>query len=196
MFSKRSIFTTIGLIAVVGITNYISLKSLRSTYHRPKGLYVTGIADKVQVIQMNNIGQPDYTAKADKVIRYSDGRSRLFNVNSTDYQAQKAPWRLTAHNGWAYPGSTQIHLWGDVNIWRPKSAEQQPVHLQTEALTYFPHKDFATTKAAVRIFEPGTQTVTTAVGMNAHPKAQTVQLLSKVHSIYEAPTAHTNHTGH
>lgn len=187
MFSKRSIVTTAGLIILVGITNYISLKSVRDHGASDKGLHITGIADDIHVTQMTKTGTVDYTAHANKAIRYSDGRSRLYQVKATDFEPGQAPWQLSADNGWSYSGGQKLHLWDNVLIWRDKMGPQRPVRFSSSELTYYPHKDLASTPAPVRISEPGTSTVTTAIGMVAHPKTKTVKLLSKVHSIYESP---------
>lgn len=188
MFSKRSVFTTIGLIIAVGVTNYLSLKSISNRHYEGNEVHITGIGETVHVKQMNKLGQIDYTGNAVKVIRYSDGKSRLYTLNAKLYNDKgEQPWYAKSDNAWSYSGHSKVLLWGNVNIWRPKGPLNKPIKLVTSKLTLYPKKDYAETDQFVTISEPGTQTVTTAVGMQAWSKLENVKLLSKVHSIYDAP---------
>lgn len=188
MFSKRSIFTTAGLILLVGLTNYLSLKSISRRAHEPKGVHVTGIAEKLTIEQMTLSGHPDYIGKAKKAVRYSDGKARLYRLKAELFnQRALSPWYATADNAWSYPGNSKVNLWGNVHLWRKKTPLNKAIDYQSPQLTLYPHRNYAETKTTVRISEPGTPNITTAVGMKAWPKVQRVKLLSKVKSIYEAP---------
>lgn len=152
------------------------------------GVYVTGIAQDISVKQMTKSGQINYTGQASKVTRYSDGKARIYQLKSTLFNTNHTPpWQATANNAWSYPGNSKVNLWGDVNIWRASGPSTSPIHYQSAQLTLFPHRNYAETSDSVRIFEPGTQNVTTAIGMRAWSDLEKVELLSKVKSIYDAP---------
>lgn len=188
MFSKRSIFTTAGLILLVGLTNYLSLKSTARRGQAKKGVHITGTAETASMAQMTALGKLDYSGNAAKVVRYSNGKARLYQLSATLFnQKQLPPWQATSDNAWSYPNNSKIDLWGNVHFWRKASAINKPLDYQSPQLTLYPHRNYAETATKVRIAEPGTSNVTTAVGMEAWPKAQKVKLLSKVKSIYEAP---------
>jgi len=191
MLSRQSVLTTAGLILLVGLTNYLSLKKSNSQLTKASHtLYITGIGNNINIIQTTPAGSLDYTAHAEKIIKYSDGKSRLFHIQATDFK-NNPPWHLTAFNGWAYPNNSQIDLWDQVHIFRNAGFKNKPLDFKTSQLTYYPPTDLATTDQLVQISEPKTHNLTTAIGLRAHPKAQTFQLLSQVHSTYEPPISHT-----
>ncbi len=198
MLSRQSILTTALLVSLVGLTNYLALKDVQSKLQSsPQGLHITGVGEKVQVTQMTPAGNLDYVTSVDQVIRYSDGKDRLFNIHAISYNKDHSPpWHLTAQNGWSYPNNTQLDLWDQVHIWKIGSKKNlktisYPIDFSSPQLTYYPPQDFATTQGPVQFTEPGTQNITTGIGMRAHPKAGTLQLLSKVNSIYESPPTHS-----
>ena len=189
MLSRQSVLVTALLVALVGGTNYLALKNSESKLQQaPEGLHITGIGTKIHVTQMTVSGTLDYTGSADKMIKYSDGKSRLFQIQFINYtKDQTPPWQLTADNGWSYPNNSQIDLWDHVHIWKEASKTSHPLDFTSAQLTYYPAQDFATTDVFVQFTEPDTHNITTGVGMRAHPKAEKIQLLSKVNSTYEAP---------
>jgi len=216
MLSRQSVLTTAGLILLVGLTNYLALKNSESRNNNFSNiLHITGIGQEITVTQINNLGYLDYLAYSQKIIKYSDGKTRLFNIQTTNFSKNSnpnntppPPWHLSALNGWSYPNNSQIDLWDNVHIFRAgspaiskpdlktnlktssKASPQKsymPIDFQTSQLTYYPPTDLATTKQSVKISEPKTHNITTATGMIAHPKSETIQLLSQVHSTYDPP---------
>lgn len=194
MLSRQSVLTTTVLITLVGLTNYFALKNVESKFHAtPIGTHIAGIGENVQVTQMQPNGTIDYTATANKVVRYSDGKDRLFQIQATSYgKNPMSPWHLSANNGWSYANNSELYLWDQVHIWKNPAQNintaAYPIDFKTSILTYYPAQDFATTDQLVTFTEPNTPNITTGIGMRAHPKADTLQLLSKVNSTYEPPT--------
>ena len=138
----------------------------------------------------------DYTAYSQKIIKYSDGKTRLFNIQATHFSKNTdqnnnppPPWHLSALNGWSYPNNSQIDLWDKVHIFRAGTElilnngfkkSYIPIDFKTAQLTYYPPSDLASTQEAVQISEPKTHNITTAKGMIAHPKSETIDRKSVV----------------
>ena len=91
------------------------------------------------------------------------------------------PWHITADQGRATEKGEQVELIGNVHLW-----QEDPIkgitELFTDRMFYFTKRQVADTDQPVKIIPPtGT---TTAVGLTANMKAQTLILKQKVRGIH------------
>lgn len=99
-------------------------------------------------------------------------------------QENQSPWEINAIEAIAIEGGQQISFNKNVVIHQPKAAHAPESTLATESMTYFPHKQFATTDKKVTFTQAGN--VVTSIGMNAYLAESRVQLLSNAQATYES----------
>ncbi len=189
-FSKRSIFSTIGLTLVVGVTSWVAIKSAQNyqTESKVPGDFVTNFGKKVQFYQMDDKGDIKYIANATNFTRLENGISKLQRVKLVIYgndQSQK-PWVLTSNLADIANNNTEINLKGDVVLSQVGNGKQSPpIKMTTEQAYVYPKKDTAHTEKPVKITEPGSANIMTGVGMDAKFNPTTVKLLSQVRTYYD-----------
>ena len=197
--SKTAVLSTFGLILLVGITNYLSLKRFDQEFQSsPSGVYIQGVGYHVNILQMSALGLPDYQINLSKIIHYSDQKDRLFNIqmlkfstlsNTKNITQSPPPWHLDANEGWSYQDQSQIDLWNQVHAYRTQTQTTVPIDIKTQKISYFPKKDLLKTSDLVLIQEPGTQNITHGTGLIGHPNAQKFELLSNINSLFSPPSA-------
>jgi len=146
----------------------------------------TGVVQNLSLNQTNQLGQLAYSATIDSITQFSNGNNNFMNLNATAYnQNNDPPWHLIAPNGQTLDNNNQIVLAGNVVLFREATAKASAIRVETQSATIYSQENYAQTTYPIKIYEPGTKNVTTAVGANANFKTQQVSLLSQVISTYE-----------
>ncbi|MDF2940883.1 MAG: lipopolysaccharide exporter periplasmic protein, partial [Gammaproteobacteria bacterium] len=181
--------STLALGMLVSITSWMAIKN--SEIPVDTGVVTqTGFIKKVSLHQTNQAGQIAYIGTVDSITQYSNGNNSFSNLAATSFsQTGSPPWHLTAPDGQTFNNNTQVVLSGNVALYRDAAKNSRPLRIETESVTIYPQQNYAVTTDPIRIFEPGTKNLTTAVGAEAYFKQQKVTLLSQVNSTYE-PNIH------
>ncbi|MCF6807943.1 LPS export ABC transporter periplasmic protein LptC [Thiotrichales bacterium 19S9-11] len=189
-FSKRSIFSTVTLAAIVGITSWLTVES-SNTYHKKEALpkdFIENTATNVTLYQMNETGTLRYQAYSTLVDKMVNSDAKMSNINMT-MEAQKEgelPWNITSDHGYLSDHNEKLKLWGNVIIKRPGDGKDKPpLKITTSILYVYPNKDFAETDQPVKMEQLGSKNIITGTGMKAHMNPEKIQLLSNVRSYYE-----------
>ena len=187
MFSKRSVFSTIGLGALVCFTSWISLKNTSmNPAQAPTGRYQTGIATGATISKFAANGQVKYNAITKQISQYNDDSANLQKLQVEYFdQANQPPWHLHANSGIASKGSKWVTLNGNVHIFRSGYQQNPPLQMQTQSLTLYPQTHTITSNKPVQFSEPGSNNKTSGIGMYANLQTHEIKLLSKVSSTYE-----------
>ena len=187
MISKQSYIGSISLALLVLVTSWVAVINSRLNPIRNIAKVVTGKAQNITVLQMNNLGRPSYQAVVKQANQFGNGDVIFHDINAITFPAdQSSPWHLSADHGRSTDNNQQVYFWGHVTAYRPKSANNAAFLFKTTTLTVYPQQNFAETDDPVTLSEPGTKNVTTGIGMRAYSKPQKIiHLLSDVHSTYE-----------
>ena len=185
MISLQSSLTTAGLVIAVVATSWMAIRNSTIGPLSTQSVLV-GQAEDIHITQMKANGLPDYHATVADASQYSDGNT-WFNqvvVNVASYTG--APdWILTAPHGKSNGDNSVVNLWNQVDARRPAGNGYKPFTFETKTLTLYPPKNQITTGDPVKFYEPGTQNITTGVGLEANTKTKIIHILSQVESTYE-----------
>lgn len=97
------------------------------------------------------------------------------------YSNNDAPWHITSSNGYSHKGGEKIELIGSVVI-QQHTSEGVMQRITTEALDYFPQKQYAETNKVVHFKKPGI--ILKGEGMHAWLVSRNVRLLDNVQGHY------------
>ncbi len=100
------------------------------------------------------------------------------------YREQGEPWHVRSERGWLSASGDVMLLLGKVHIWRNDASGRKELDIKTEDLRVLPERDYGETDKAVLITTPTSRT--RGVGMKAHLAESRLELLSDVHTHYEA----------
>lgn len=189
-FSKRSIFSSLGLAVLVGFTSWLAIES-SDNYHGKTKLppsFIVNQASDATLYQMNEQGKLKYKAIAKTVDNLANNDANMTKVDMTllPQKPGELPWHITANYGFLSDNNSKLKLWGHVIISRPGDGEKKlPLKITTSLLYIYPNKDFAQTDKFVKMQQIGSKNVVTGTGMNAYLHPENIQLLSNVRSYYE-----------
>ena len=187
MFSRQAAFTTIGLLALVGASSFLAVKStvFQKNSHNPQ--LTTGVGFAVTNWNMSKSGQLMSIVKANKLIHYNDNNSDLFGVRGTYYNLKKPhnpPWHISARYGKLTQGDNLLTLTKDVVIVRHAAPGFKPIQMNTAKLIYDKSTNQAHSDVAVKFTQPDSRNVTTANGMKANFNTNDVKLLGDVQTTF------------
>jgi lipopolysaccharide export system protein LptC len=185
MLSKQATLSTLALGILVSITSWIAIKNSEIPVNT--GVVTqTGYIEKVTLHQTNQQGLLAYVGAVDSITQYSNGNNNFSNLVATSYnQTGSPPWHLTSPQGETLNNNSQVVLSGNVVLYRDADKKTRALRIETQSVTIYPQQNYAVTTYPIKIYEPGTQNITTAVGAEAYLKLQKVILLSQVNSIYD-----------
>jgi lipopolysaccharide export system protein LptC len=189
MISREATISVIALSLLVTVTSWMAIKN--SEIPPETGVVTqTGFIENLSLNQTNQQGDLAYSATVDTITQFSNGNNNFTNLNATAYnQNNSPPWHLMAPTGQTLDNNTQVVLSGNVVMLRDATANTAPIRVETSSITIYPQTNTAATTYPIKIYQPGTKNITTAVGAKADFKAQVVTLLSQVNSTYE-PNLH------
>jgi len=162
---------------------------LTATHHQPRPEESAAetpdtFAEQIVVSTLDNAGQLRQRLWVD----YSEHFPRrdtttLRNPYLELYRNDGPPWRIRARKGVIIKGGERVELTGKVEFHRAAGPANKRTDAFTDAITFWPERDFAETTRPVRIEQPGLQE--TAVGMHAYLDQERVELLKNVHAIQQ-----------
>lgn len=186
MLNSKQVSILFLLIMAVGFTGWWLLKYQQendSNYNRPHN--PDSIADDVLVININAQGDPASRFSAARMVHYPYQDTTLAtSPNLVIYINGEQPWNITANQGKATGGNTNIQLWDNVKFQQPASQDKPASTVLTESFTYWPKRQFGETDQPVTLLQPGVKV--TAVGLTADTLTGKVDLLNDVRSSYVA----------
>ena len=112
-----------------------------------------------------------------------DDSTRLTRPYLELYREDGPPWRIKAEHGWIGQEGEEVRLTGQVEFHRERGASNKKTDAYTDAIRFWPDRDYAETDSPVRLEQPGF--TTTATGMRAYLDEERVELLSRVHAIQQ-----------
>ncbi len=190
LFSKRSIFSTLGLALVVGVTSWISIQSAQNYQDSSviPGDFVINTGKGVTFHQLNEEGKIKYILHADTIERMEDGHARMQQVKLEMYSADAGhpPWILTSKTAEITKHNEEINLQGNVVLSQAKYGQQKPIRMTTTQVYVYPKKSAAKTNKPVKIVELDSKNIMTGVGMKAEFNPSVITVLSQVRTYYES----------
>jgi len=152
--------------------------------------FPTTIIEHSSTKQFNEQGELDYTFKSNEIRQFQKHNQKphkkdiaeLDYPDMTLFQTDSAPWRITSDKGTAFGTGQKMNLRGNVLVWQ-NNQDAGTSELSTSFLTLKPQQQHAKTNKPVKLSSPGH--LTTATGMTANLKNNTIKLLSNVRGIHE-----------
>jgi lipopolysaccharide export system protein LptC len=133
-------------------------------------------------VQMSPTGQPRYNIAGDRLTHNPVDDS--FDVQKPiihSLDKEKPPMNLIANRGMIEDNNSKVHLYGDVNADRPKTAMADNFHLKSEYLLLLPDDDIMETDKPVEL-TLGLSTLN-GTGMHFNNSTRELKLFSKVHGV-------------
>jgi LPS export ABC transporter protein LptC len=190
LFSKRSIFSTLGLTLLVGLTSWIAVKSTDSykfTENPPKD-FIANQGYGFEYEQYRPSGTIAYKGNAESVVRLENGQSKMQQLAIKIYPQNSAsrPWHVDATKAKSFKKTKVIHLSEQVTIKHPGNSKQSKPALKITMpkASVFPEKNYAETDSPVKLIEQDSPNVLTGVGLKAWFKPLKIKLLSQVRGFY------------
>ncbi|WP_228535831.1 LPS export ABC transporter periplasmic protein LptC [Noviherbaspirillum malthae] len=106
-------------------------------------------------------------------------------INSVGKESGRGPMVVRAERGTVNNDNSQIHLYENVQLDRPATANAQAMHVRSEYMLVLPDDDVVKTDKPVKISVG--QSVLTGTGMVANNATRELQLSNNVHGTYQAP---------
>ena len=185
MFSKRSVFSTLGLMFVVGATSWLSVRTSTPPEHNSKMHVATSIAQDITITKMTKTGQVKYITHAQKAVQYNNAQTFLTQLSGTLFdQNNPQPWHYSAKRGLITNQGNEAHLSQDVIAYRYGTPSYPPIRFTTQSITLYPNKNYVDTDSPIKIEEPNTKNITTATGLKGYLNQKRVELLHNVKSQY------------
>jgi lipopolysaccharide export system protein LptC len=136
-------------------------------------------------------GSLSYIFTSEEVRHFQINRKRQSDKDFTEitkpelimYRENGPPWEVQADKGHTTKQGSVITMIDNVKIWQTNTAGMKS-ELTTSKLTVMPDKQYAKTDKPVKLVAP--DSVTRAIGMQAHLKEDQIKLLSRVRGLYEA----------
>jgi len=134
-------------------------------------------------VQMSPTGQPRYNISGDLLTHNPVDDSFDIQkpiVHSLD--KEKPPMNLRADRGKVEDDNSKVHLYGDVNADRPKTAMADNFHLKSEYLLLLPDDDVMQTDLPAEITLG--QSKLNGTGMYFNNSTRVLKMFSKVHGVF------------
>lgn len=102
------------------------------------------------------------------------------------YSDRGAPWHGRAERGRVWAGGDEALLSGEVALWRPATADNRAVTIDTDDVYLKPAENYAETAAPVLVQQPGRGQLR-GVGARLYLAEERYELLSRVEGHYAPP---------
>ncbi len=133
------------------------------------------IVENFSFVRMAETGKPRYVISGERLThRPADNSSVIDKPVMQGLNTEHPPMTTTAERALVTQNQSQVDLVGNVDIRRPGSGKAQPMHIQTEALTFLPDEDIAKTDKPVQM-TLGDATMN-GIGMVANNATQQLQV--------------------
>lgn len=133
------------------------------------------IVENFSFVRMAETGKPRYVISGARLTHHpADNSSVIDKPVMQGLNTEHPPMTSTADRALVTQNQSQVDLVGNVDIRRPGSGKAQPMHIETEALTFLPDEDIAKTDKPVRM-TLGDATMN-GVGMVANNATQQLQV--------------------
>jgi lipopolysaccharide export system protein LptC len=133
------------------------------------------IVENFSFVRMSETGKPRYVISGERLThRPSTNTSEIEKPVVHSLTLERPPMTITADHALVNQNQNQIDLTGNVDIQRPGGATGQPLHIQTEAMTFLPDDEIAKTDKPVRMTIGGA--TVDAVGATVNNATQQAQL--------------------
>lgn len=106
-------------------------------------------------------------------------------INSVGKENGRGPMVVRADRATVNSDNSQIHMYDNVRLDRPATADAQAMQVRSEYMLVLPDDDIVKTDKPVKIAVG--QSVLTGTGMLANNATRELQLSSNVHGTYQAP---------
>ncbi|WP_164880779.1 LPS export ABC transporter periplasmic protein LptC [Aestuariirhabdus litorea] len=136
-----------------------------------------------RLVRFNQQGELDHRMHAQEVNHYPLDDTTIIRQPRMVLYREQGERHISASNGKLLPGSKDLELWDEVLIVARARDGSEQGRLDTDFITLYSGQELASTSRPVIITTP--QSVTRAVGLNAHLDQNRVQLLSNVRGTYE-----------
>lgn len=188
-FSKPALFSSVVLAALVSISGWFVIKSLEQQIRKEKlpQDFIINKAKDLHYNRINDQGELAYSALAKSATRYVNEDALLHQVDVVFYNKgqTEAPWHITSNYAKTTNKNDKIRLYGKVVMEKKRQNHALPeVRVTTEQVLYDSPSDTLNTDDLVTIVEPGTDNITTGIGLLGYPKQGNFSLLSDVRSYY------------
>ena len=141
------------------------------------------IVENTELIQFDMDGAPAHILQSDRL--YSDESARLIFISSPEIvidTENSDNWDATSQEGIYDQEDKSVHMLGDVVITR-KHPEDDPITISTEALDYYPDRNFAESDTPVIIETAGHRIETIGISVDFH--SSVYKLKSQVKSRHD-----------
>ena len=133
---------------------------------------------------MTESGRPGRRLSADSMAHFPATGMRVFTrPHLKVYAERREPWQAISERGELAPGSDELLLLGDVDIWRNNPDGTLEIRIETSDVRVLPETEYAETdEPALITTQSG---YTKGVGLRAFMKDSRIELLSEVHTVVE-----------
>jgi len=192
MISKGAYGMMVILISLVALTTWLALRIEKPVVPPKHSFLPSAIVKGITVKQMNDRGSLYYQLQAQSAIQFDGDLINLESPAGLVYStAAIKPWHFQSQQGKINQQNTLITLENDVVITHDADKKLPALTLNTNYLLINTHDKTISTPNPVKLTEPGTGNIVTAVGMTGSLVSHLIKLLSKVNSYYE-PTKTTS----
>lgn len=185
--NKKSLLLTLILLTIFSAISTLALLAAKKiTGFHPNAVntpdfFMTN-AVYVKFDQDGHISNQFYTSK---ITHFTTQNNYIFdNPNMKIYNANEAPWNITATKGRSEWGKSKIYLWDNVRVTQTSGTNNADFDITTTALSVYPNIKYAETNEPITIMQSGS--IAKAIGAKADFKAGVVNLLSNVECQYQA----------
>lgn len=142
--------------------------------------------DRFEFVQMGPEGAPRYTLSGKLLKHYpADDSAEVDQPIVNSLSADAPPMTVVANRARVEDDNSKVHLYGDVRLDRPATAQSAPLQMRTEYALVLPDRDIVRTDKPVTITLG--ESVLRGVGMIANNATREFELLSSVRGKYVAP---------
>ena len=191
LYDRMAALVSIALLAgLAGVSYYLAELSARmdrrpaarGATHEPD-YFVEGLA----VTRTNQRGEPTFRMSAARLDHFpDDDSSELVRPVLVSLDPSRPLVTIRAERGRASTGGQQTQLFGDVLLTRAGRGGDPPLRIETDYVLLLPEEDIARTDRPVRIVR-GSSSLT-GVGMEFNNAARVLEVRSKVHGVWAAPS--------
>ena len=189
-FSKRAFFSTLGLAVVVSVSSWFVIKSAEQQIARGElpADFIVNTAQNLRYVKTDKNGEIIYLADAQKAQRYQNENALLHKVTITVFNREnhlQKPWQITSEHAEITHQNNNVRMYGKVIMQRQGNGKNAPpIKIESPEVLYDNEKARVSSNKLVTITEPGTQNVTTGVGLIGHTNTGAYELLNHVRSYY------------
>jgi lipopolysaccharide export system protein LptC len=144
--------------ALVGLGAWLQIRSLpeEDAVRVPRPRQPDYTVQGLSALETDATGQPSRRLRAERLRHYADeDLSELDEPRLVLYRADGPPWLAEARLGIVRAEGDQVRLSGTVRLDREATANNRPIHLETESLDIWRQTGLAETELPVRIDSDG-----------------------------------------